>query len=323
MNIKHLYQPDEISCGPTCLKMIDNHINKGVITIEDLKKIVGTNNIKGTTLDDMVIGLEHLNISYDIPNLNDEREAIGYLNDSLNNGEPIILRTLTKGIKHWIIVSSFDGQKYDVKDPWLGEITYNEKQIVRIWEPRGFDCLKIINKLKMEKNLRLLIKKVLKEETESIKVRRFSDQDKPGVIRLMIEAFSHLMDESEIEDYTDSVTNYSKSIVVEKDGEIIGIYLLGDRQLRDGIIDEECEDNVYVDLDEYDRKNGVEGVALVVDKNHRDLGLGSKLKDYTTTIGADYIWGIQYKELGNLSQWLRRRKLAAENDEVNITVQDL
>ena len=102
-----------------------------------------------------------------------------------------------------------------------------------------------------------------------------------------------------------------------------GDYLLGDRQLRDGIIDMECEDNVYVDLDKYDLKNGVEGVALVVDNNYRDLGLGSKLKDYTTTLGVDYIWGVQYKKLGNLTQWLRRRKLAAENDAFNITVQDL
>jgi predicted double-glycine peptidase len=323
MIIKHIYQPDGISCGPTCLKMIDDHINNGIITIEDLKKIVGTNDIKGTTLDDMVVGLKHLNISYDIPNLGDEREAIEYLNNSLNNDEPIILRTLTKGIKHWVIVSGFDGQKYYVKDPWLGEITYNKKQIIKIWEPRGFDCLKIINKLKMETNLRSLIKKILKEHTDDIKVRRFSKHDKLGVIRLMIESFSHLMDESKIEDYTDSVTNYTKSIVVEKDGEIIGAYLLGDRQLRDGIIDMECEDNVYVDLDKYDLKNGVEGVALVVDNNYRDLGLGSKLKDYTTTLGVDYIWGVQYKKLGNLTQWLRRRKLAAENDAFNITVQDL
>ena len=323
MIIKHIYQPDGISCGPTCLKMIDDHINNGIITIEDLKKIVGTNDIKGTTLDDMVVGLKHLNISYDIPNLGDEHEAIEYLNNSLNNDEPIILRTLTKGIKHWVIVSGFDGQKYGVKDPWLGEITYNKKQIIKIWESRGFDCLKIINKLKMETNLRSLIKKILKEHTDDIKVRRFSKHDKLGVIRLMIESFSHLMDESKIEDYTDSVTNYTKSIVVEKDGEIIGAYLLGDRQLRDGIIDMECEDNVYVDLDKYDLKNGVEGVALVVDNNYRDLGLGSKLKDYTTTLGVDYIWGVQYKKLGNLTQWLRRRKLAAENDAFNITVQDL
>ena len=159
MKIKHIYQPDDISCGPTCLKMIDDHINKGIITIEDLKKIIGTNDIKGTTLDDMIVGLEHLNIDYEVPDLTDVSEAIKYLNNSLNNGEPIILRTLTRGIKHWVIVSGFDGEKYDVKDPWLGEITYNEKQIIGIWKPRDFDCLKIINKLKTESNLRSLIKK--------------------------------------------------------------------------------------------------------------------------------------------------------------------
>ena len=63
-------------------------------------------------------------------------------------------------------------------------------------------------------------------------------------------------------------------------------------------------------------------MALVVKDSERGGGLGSKLKDYTRTLGVDYVWGIQYKDLGNLEQWLKRRKLAAENDEVNITVED-
>jgi hypothetical protein len=64
-------------------------------------------------------------------------------------------------------------------------------------------------------------------------------------------------------------------------------------------------------------------VALVVKDMERGSGIGSKLKDYTRTLGVDYVWGIQYKDLGNLQQWLRRRKLAAESDGLNITVEDL
>jgi len=332
MKIKHLYQPDSISCGPTCLKMIHKHINNGDISIEDIKIIVGTNNIKGTTLEDMIVGLNHLNIRYEVPILNNEKEAISYLNRALNDDSPVILRTLTKGIKHWVIATEFDGEYYEVKDPWLGEIKYNKKQLIKIWEPRGFDSLKILKEHKiMENEIRKWINqvkyfdKILKEESnneDNFVVRKYKEKDRDQVMVLMTKAFSHLLPEDEIEEYTDDVTDYSKSIVVDRDGEIIGFYLLGNRQLRKGISDEDA-DKVYADLDEYDKKTGLEGVALVVKETERGIGLGSKLKDYTRTLGADYVWGVQYKDLGNLQQWLRRRKLAAENDEVNITVEDL
>ena len=322
-SIKHIYQPDDISCGPTCLKMIFDHLNTGVITIEDIKKICGTNDIKGTTLEDMIVGLNHLGIKHEIPVLNNEKEAIAYLNKALSNNNPVILRTLTKEIKHWVIATEFDGGYYEIKDPWLGEIKYNEQQLIKIWKPRDFHCLKILKQSKIMENLRGLIRKILKENSDNknFVVRKFKAEDKEQVLTLAIKAFSHLMSENEIPDYIDSVTNYEKSIVADKNGEIVGFYLLGDRQLNNGIEDEEAK-SIYVDLDVYNKKTGLEGVALVVKDSERGGGLGSKLKDYTRTLGVDYVWGIQYKDLGNLEQWLKRRKLAAENDEVNITVED-
>lgn len=152
-------------------------------------------------------------------------------------------------------------------------------------------------------------------------VRKFSSDDRDRVMELMIQAFSHLMPESQIPAYTDHFTNYNKSIVLEKDGEVVGAYLLGDRQLRDGI-EAYMDSDVYVNLDDYDEKDGVEGVALVVDESHRGAGVGSKLKDYVEKLGADYIWGLQYKALGNLEHWMKRRVLAAETPGINITLED-
>ena len=305
--IEHLYQPDGISCGPTCIKMILNHIKSNEITIEDIKKIVGSDNIKGTTLDDMIVGLENLNIKYEHPKLSDEETAIKYLNNSIKSNNPIILRTLTKGIKHWVIVDDFDGEYYSVKDPWLGKIQYNKEEIINIWKPRDFDCLKIL-KTKMVNDGQFI-------------VRLFKEKDKEQVIDMMIKSFSHLMGDDEIIKYTNAVTNFNKSIVVESNGEVVGFYLLGDRQMENGIKNNKL-DKVYIDLDEYNKKIGMEGVALVVKDEYRGSGIGSKLKDYVKNLNIDYIWGLQYKDLNNLDMWLKRRKLAAERDDLYLTVEN-
>lgn len=177
----------------------------------------------------------------------------------------------------------------------------------------------------MDKVIREIIRKILEEKLENQNtfiIRKFKKEDREQVMILIVNAFSHLMPENEILTYIDSVTNYNKSIVVDKDNEIIGFYLLGDRQLRDGVIDENAN-KIYVNLNEYDKKTGIEGVALMIKETERGSGLGSKLKDYTKKLGVDYVWGIQYKGLGNLQKWLRRRILAAESDETNITVENL
>lgn len=341
--MKHMYQPDEISCGPTCLKMVYDHIKHGEITFEEIKKICGTDNIKGTTLDDMIVGLKHIGINYEYPTLSSPESAIQYLNESLFGGDVIILRTLTKGIKHWVVVTGFDGRTYEVKDPWLGEIKYSQKQIINIWAPRDWDCLRIpkeqVDKTNALNEIRILIKQILMENyNQEVIIRKFQSEDRETILKLMIESFSHLMPEEQIPGYTDSVTNYSKSIVAVRDNVVVGAYLFGDNQLSNIVEHLEAEKTkqgeeevgavsrddikIYINPEDYIHKKGIEGVALVIAKSERGSGLGSKLKDYTRTLGYDYIWGMQYKELGNLEQWLKRRKLAAETKELNITVED-
>jgi predicted double-glycine peptidase len=302
--IPHVYQPDGYSCGPTCLKMIleSNHINK--ITIEDIKNIVGTNNIKGTTLEEMIVGLKHLNIDYEYPKLPNEEVAINYLNESLKQGNPIILRTLTMGVKHWVIVDGFDGKTYTIKDPWLGNVEYNKVELINIWKPRNFDCLKI-----------------LKTKSNGLTIRMYNENDREQVNNLLKKTFSYLMSEEKLIKYIDAVTNYSKSIVVELNDEIIGTYLFGDRQIESAIKTNKC-DKIYIKLEDYKNKIGLEGVALSISDKHRKLGIGSKLKDYVKNLGVDYVWGLQFKNLNNLDMWLKRRKLAAENNDLYVTIQD-
>jgi GNAT superfamily N-acetyltransferase len=164
----------------------------------------------------------------------------------------------------------------------------------------------------------------IKHKPDEFIIRPIKPEDKEMIMALMVKSFCHLMPEAEIIKHTDFYTDYIKSIVIEWRDEIVGFYLLGNRQLRAGIADEELgPDNIdNITLHIYDKLIGVEGVALVIKPTYRGLGLASRLKDYTRTLGADYIWGIQYRTLDNLQYWLRRRKLVAQGLDQNITVED-
>ena len=140
---KHTYKPDGISCGPTCLKMISDYYTDNELSIHDLKQVCKTDNIKGTTLEDMIRGMNYINIPYQLPTLKTNEEAIRYLNNSLNSDGKLILRTLIHGIKHWIIVTEIVDTDYIVYDPWLGKSQYNKEQIIDIWKPRDFHCIRI------------------------------------------------------------------------------------------------------------------------------------------------------------------------------------
>lgn len=50
---------------------------------------------------------------------------------------------------------------------------------------------------------------------------------------------------------------------------------------------------------------GVEGVALAVDPTHRGKGAGRLLREHSYTLDYDYIWGMQFKSLNNLDNWLK------------------
>ena len=155
------------------------------------------------------------------------------------------------------------------------------------------------------------------ENLQDFKIRKYQISDRKAVMRLCVEAFSHVMGASEIPGYIDSVVNYDISFVVEHNNQVVGVYLLGDKQLSE-VIEYEEADEIYIDLKDYENLHGVEGIALVVDEKYKNIGLGTLLKDHTRNIGYDYISGVMYKDLNNIHHWSKRRKLVAENDDVYI-----
>ena len=145
IEVELIKQPNAYSCGNACLKMALNKISKNDIDILDLIKICKTNKRYGTRHTEMILGLEHYDVDY-IRNteLRTPEEQLEYLKNVIDNGNIFLLRTLTLGIKHWIVICGAGENEYIANDPWLGEKTYDSDYILKIWEPREFDGFEIL-----------------------------------------------------------------------------------------------------------------------------------------------------------------------------------
>lgn len=136
----HSFQQAGHTCGPTCVKMVADFLGTGYKDIDEIIDLCGCNTKTGTIDTGIRNALDSLGIAnQQNPHRDSVESAMGYLNALLENGDLFIMRTLTKGVKHWIIVYGKRGDRFLVADPWLGKIAYDEDQIVSIWEPRDFD----------------------------------------------------------------------------------------------------------------------------------------------------------------------------------------
>lgn len=146
LKIHHQYQNKEYTCGPTCIKMVADflNINLKYNNIDDIIKLCGCNPTSGTIDSGMKSALDNLNIiNLQNPHRgsdgDSETKSIKLLDDILLNNNVFIMRTLTRGIKHWIIIYNKKNDKYKIADPWLGLLEYNISEIISIWRPRDFD----------------------------------------------------------------------------------------------------------------------------------------------------------------------------------------
>lgn len=136
-----------------------------------------------------------------------------------------------------------------------------------------------------------------------------SDDKRHEAMLLGFKSFGHIMKFDSFTKYLLSITDWKKSFyIVDEEDIIVGIYLIGNN-------------NLPIKNPKYNCLVGVEGILLVVDEDLRGLGFGNRLKDLPKTLGVDYIWGQQFKILGNLKDWLKRRELVAETNDVFITAE--
>lgn len=158
IKIKHHYQPTGNTCGPTCLYMVHEYLQNypndlpftvpTKITIQDIEYLCGTDWEVGTPPDRMEIGMKELRMRYvEYANLS---RPYDLLKLAIDSGNIPILRTITRGVPHWIIVPSYlvdanDGFViYNVLDPWQGEIQYNQKQLSEVWKQRQYQFFEVI-----------------------------------------------------------------------------------------------------------------------------------------------------------------------------------
>jgi hypothetical protein len=157
-------------------------------------------------------------------------------------------------------------------------------------------------------------------------INKILPSDLPAVYKTFEQCFPNYAptNESLLKFLTETV-NWDISFTADQNGQIVGFYLLGERKLSDAIAAENAVP--HEDLSKYDLMRGIEGVALGVIPEFRKTGLTEKLKQQVKTIpDVDFIYGMQYKSLGNLHYWLRSRRLIAESftaEPVYFTLEDV
>ena len=352
MTIKHMYQPTGNTCGPTCLYMVKHFLANYPndlpfdielrLKIDEIANMCGTDWIVGTPPDRMIKGMKELKIPY-VEHYKSPR-PYELLKKILDDGNIAIVRTITRGIPHWIIVHGYEENKYNVADPASGPIVMSEKQLDIIWSLRQYQFFEILVPEKTEAGYVYAPFTVVEEEpivigdfqpneiiasryaqkeinpnyygkimiTEELKIQKGIPEERyTEVIDWTFPYFQHVTDGDYFNAILRQEANWENSLLLLNDkDEIKGVYLLGDQPVSS-----------LVKTDEYKDLKGVEGVVLAVDESLRGKGWGTKLKDYPKTMGYDYIWGQQLKTLNNLEDWLKRRVLVAETKSVYITLE--
>ncbi len=180
MKIKLHHQPTGNSCGPTCLYMAfeavvnwGNSLSSTVPvkhTIKDIAEMCGTDWEVGTPPDRMERGMKALNLNY-VEHMCSPR-PYDLLRQVIEDGNIPILRTITKGVPHWIIVNEVNfvyPEIFKVLDPWQGSIQYSEKELDEIWKVRNYQFFEIII------NKKQCVKSFVNPQTGNFLFRRYSN----------------------------------------------------------------------------------------------------------------------------------------------------
>lgn len=299
--VNYLSQPTGNSCGPTCIKMVGDFLKGDIPSIDEICKMCGTDWVVGTPPEFMRKGLNKLEIPYVEHRL--EIEPFQSLKNTIDKGNIAIVRTVTQGVPHWIVIDDYDGDTFSVNDPWLGQIEYDEYELEEIWAIRDFFYFEILSGQQ--------------QKAEGVEIRKMTTEDIPKIYERLQEVYEKTnMSNQKIWDVIlEEEPDANFSFVATVGGEIAGFYFISPIPIPEieGVPYDEFEDTV-----------GVEGVALGVFPEFKNMGIGKKLIEQSqTTLDADYIWGMQLKSLKNIDDWLKRRELYYETPTYYITYQFL
>lgn len=152
ITISYKQQPTGNTCGPACIYMalnyiinkpndlqLDVYISK---PIQEIADTCGTDWVVGTPPERMIKGFEEYGMKY--VEYVHSPDPYSLLKQVIDSDNIPIVRTITQGVPHWIIVNGYDNEKYSILDPWLGQIEYTQEQLDHIWSKRQYQFFEII-----------------------------------------------------------------------------------------------------------------------------------------------------------------------------------
>lgn len=279
----HRFQEKSYTCGPTAVKMVLDWLGYADVPVDYLERVSKTDDIVGCTDKSMSLMLDTLGVKYK-RHVGEHATSWDALRSALRDGRKVVVRTLTRGIKHWIVVHGESNGVFEVADPWLGSIRYDSAQLEQIWQPREWDCFVI--------------------ESDPFPKLHAMDGNYSACVSLARKCFPGT--EEWIESYLEETTDKSISVCLKIGGEVVGAYFLCARDL----VSQEGK--------------GLEGVCLCMDERYRGNGWGKMLISFAESMpGFDYMWGQHLKTLNNLEQWTKRRETVIDAGEVWITIKRL
>ena len=161
-------------------------------------------------------------------------------------------------------------------------------------------------------------------------ISEITPEDNDAVIDVLHEVFGSLDSREVIKSRIQKRLNNGLSVKIVYDGKIVGCYLLAEKSVNEFISDIEQDkvsdfrrNDTSVDLQANPGDRGLQGIALAVMPEYRDLELGKKMKNYVRGLGYDYIWGVQDKKLMNINFWKRSREVFAESPTKYATIEIL
>lgn len=150
-------------------------------------------------------------------------------------------------------------------------------------------------------NVKDSIRKVLREYFSNIKIRKMNpNKDLPRILPNLSKVYYTLNKSSNQIWEEIQPVDFQNSYVLESDDNLLGFYFL-----RENPIPKEVNPKLYPI---FENLKGIEGVALGLFPEFQNLGYGRELIGLPRKLNYDYVWGWQFEDLGNLPNWLKRRK---------------
>jgi hypothetical protein len=295
-------QPDSISCGPACVKMVTSLLlsktqNKTNFSVMMIRDVMGTNSQTGTTEKEMEKGLQAFGIDFrrytPTPDQSEGGARLNGLKSLLSEGNTVLLRVMKHGCRHWIYAVGNTEKGVLILDPGIGQVQDTSmRQIADMMAPRGWEMWKIsANSPCRALNISLISDHVSPASTfmnlETLLYKTFSDNE---------------VDSPNYRSFRPEEGDANLSFVLYDNNKILGAYMLNQTSTKDMLVIGGYDETKVNSISEhtikmFPGKKGAEALMIILEKEMRGLGLGHLLKKMPGNIGIEYTYGFQSKAL--------------------------